>query len=96
MTRARFLGLLVLACSLIPITPACRKDSREPERSVERQPDLAQRPRIWPDAEPGPYEVGYRVLHEFDTTRTFKPKFDYFGRPTEGIIGNCFSAVLAK
>lgn len=26
------------------------------------------------------------VLHEYDTTRTFKPKFDYFGRPTEGPI----------
>lgn len=86
MNRARFLGLLVLVCSLIPITPACRKESREPERSVEGLPDLAQRPRIWPDAGPGPYEVGYRVLHEHDTTRTFKPKLDYFGRPTEGTI----------
>jgi dienelactone hydrolase len=86
MTRARILGALILACSLIPVTPACQKEPREPERSVERQTDLAQRPRIWPNADPGPYEVGYRVLHEYDTTRTFKPKFDYFGQPTEGSI----------
>jgi dienelactone hydrolase len=86
MTHARFLGTLILACSLILIIPACRKGSRESARPVEPSPDLARRPLIWPAAEPGPYEVGYRVLHEYDSTRTFKPKFDYFGRPTEGTI----------
>lgn len=86
MTRARFLGALILAASLIPVIPACRKGPRESARPVEPAPDLARRPLIWPEAEPGPYEVGYRVLHEYDPTRTFKPKFDYFGRPTEGSI----------
>jgi len=86
MTRARSLGTLILAWSLIPPIPACQKEPRAPDRSVERPADLSQRPRIWPDADPGPYEVGYRVLHEYDTTRTFKPKRDYFGRPAEGPI----------
>ena len=86
MTRARLPGALILACSFILVIPACRKETRGPVRSAEPQPDPAQRPRIWPDAEPGPYEVGYQVLHEYDPTRTFKPKFDYFGRPAEGPI----------
>jgi dienelactone hydrolase len=86
MTRARFLGALILAASLIPVIAACRKGPQESARPVEPSPDLAGRPLIWPAAEPGPYEVGYRVLHEYDSTRTFKRKFDYFGQPTEGSI----------
>lgn len=86
MTRARLIGALILASSLLIPISACEKAPRASEPSAERQPGIAPRPRIWPDAEPGPYEVGYRVLHEYDTTRTFKPKFDYFGRPTEGTI----------
>ena len=86
MTRARFLGALILAASLVPVMPACRKGPQESGRSLEPSPDLARRPLIWPGAEPGPYEVGYRVLHEYDSRRTFKPKFDYFGRPMEGSI----------
>ena len=86
MTRVRFLGALILACSLVPVIPACQKGPQESARPVEPSPDLARRPLIWPAAEPGSYEVGYRVLHEYDSTRTFKPKFDYFGRRTEGSI----------
>jgi dienelactone hydrolase len=86
MGRARFFATLILACSIIPFLTACQKGPREPEGTTERPADHGQRPRIWPGTEPGPYEVGYRVLHEYDTTRTFKPKFDYFGRPTEGTI----------
>lgn len=86
MRRTRFLGALILAASLIPIITACRKGPQEPAGPGKPSPDLARRPLIWPAAEPGPYEVGYRVLHEYDPTRTFKPKLDYFGRPTEGPI----------
>jgi len=31
------------------------------------------RPLIWPAADPGPYDVGYRVMHEYDRTRTSNP-----------------------
>jgi dienelactone hydrolase len=86
MGRARFFGALILACSIIFFLTACQKGPQEPEGTTKRPADHGQRSRIWPDANPGPYEVGYRVLHEYDTTRTFKPKFDYFGRPTEGPI----------
>jgi len=43
-------------------------------------------PEIWPAVAPGPYGVGYRVLHEYDHTRTFRPKHDYFGQPTPGTL----------
>ena len=43
-------------------------------------------PGVWPSATPGPHAVGFRVLQEYDSTRTFKPKYDYFGNPTEGPI----------
>ncbi len=86
MKRARLVGALILASSLSLVIPACKGEPREPARSVARQPDIARRPLIWPAQEPGSYDVGYRVLHEYDLTRTFKPKSDYFGRPTEGPI----------
>lgn len=86
MTRARLLGSLILAASLLPLVPACRKEPPEPSLPAASSADPTQRPRIWPAAEPGPYEVGYRVLHEYDATRTFKSKFDYFGQPTVGPI----------
>jgi len=41
---------------------------------------------IWPGLEPGPFGVGYMVGHEYDYTRTFREKTDYFGNPTEGEI----------
>jgi len=44
------------------------------------------RPRIWPDLEPGPYAVGYTVRHEYDYSRSFRKKLDYFGDPTPGEI----------
>jgi dienelactone hydrolase len=84
--RVRFFVTLILACSIIPFLAACQKGPREPESATRRPADHGQRFRIWPDADPGPYEVGYRILHEYDTTRTFKPKYDYFGRPTEGTV----------
>ncbi len=44
------------------------------------------RERIWPDLEPGSYGVGYTVRHEYDYSRTFHKKFDYFGERSEGEI----------
>jgi len=41
---------------------------------------------VWPDLEPGPYAVGYTVRHEYDHSRTFHNKLDYFGNPTSGEI----------
>ncbi len=43
---------------------------------------LAQ--QVWPGLQPGPYAVGYTVKHEYDYSRTFREKFDYFGEPVEG------------
>jgi hypothetical protein len=40
-------------------------------------------PKIWPSMTPGPYAVGYTLMHEYDRTRTFRLKRDYFGEPTE-------------
>lgn len=82
MRDPRLFGPALLACALMSLTPAC-KDRPEP---VEPSADRSSRPLIWPAAEPGPYDVGYRVMHEYDPTRTFKPKRDYFGKPTEGPI----------
>ena len=39
---------------------------------------------LWPELEPGPYAVGYTVLHYYDFSRTYKPKVDYFGTETKG------------
>jgi dienelactone hydrolase len=42
--------------------------------------------RIWPDLEAGPFPVGYTVRHEYDYSRTFKKKYDFFGQRTPGEI----------
>jgi dienelactone hydrolase len=49
---------------------------------------VAQRPapRPWPGLEPGPHAVGYTVRHEYDYSRTFRAKTDYFGERTTGEI----------
>jgi len=36
--------------------------------------------------EAGPYDVGYAVRYEYDYSRTFRKKADYFGEPTRGEI----------
>ena len=36
-------------------------------------------PEIWQNLEPGPYKVGYKVMHLYDHSRSFKPKYDYEG-----------------
>jgi len=82
MKSIRLFGLAALACSLMIPAPACRDTPRAGDRSDDR----VSRPLIWPAAEPGPHDVGYRLIQEFDPTRTFKPKFDYFGKPTEDSI----------
>ncbi|MFC1530030.1 dienelactone hydrolase family protein [Gemmatimonadota bacterium] len=41
---------------------------------------------IWPDLKPGPYGVGYTIRHEYDYSRTFQKKFDYFGQRVEDEI----------
>jgi len=43
-------------------------------------------PRVWPGLQPGPYAVGYTVRHEYDYSRTFRKKVDYFGERTPGEI----------
>lgn len=44
------------------------------------------RNRVWPDLDPGPFPVGYTVRHEYDFSRTFKRKSDFFGDRTPGEI----------
>jgi dienelactone hydrolase len=75
-------GPVLATCFLLALGSACQDKPKTPERPVVR----ASRPLIWPVQEPGPYDVGYRVLREYDQTRTFKPKRDYFGKPTAGSI----------
>jgi dienelactone hydrolase len=82
MKATRLRGLAGLALSVLAVASACQQKPAPAGHTAEP----AARPMIWPAAEPGPYEVGYRVLHEYDLTRTFKPKRDYFGVPTEGPI----------
>ena len=76
------LRMIMLAVAVGTFTAACPGSSPEDASSSVR----ASRPMIWPSAEPGPYDVGYRVMHEYDATRTFRPKRDYFGKPAEGTI----------
>ena len=82
MKNTRLFGYAMLAYSLLTFTPACKN---EPLKDEPLTADRS-RPLIWPAADPGPHDVGYQVIHEYDRTRTFKPKFDYFGKPTEGPI----------
>ena len=39
-------------------------------------PLFAQQAYIHGDVEPGEYEVGFKVFHEYDYSRTFKPDFN--------------------
>jgi len=44
----------------------------------------AQTPSKWSDLRPGPYAVGFKTIEEYDYSRVFRPKYDYFGTPLEG------------
>ncbi len=76
MKNDRLFGFILIPCILFLFPLACRN----------QPPSGRSRPAIWPAAEPGPYDVGYQLMHEYDPTRTFKRKFDYFGKPVEGTI----------
>lgn len=38
----------------------------------------------WGKLQPGPYAVGFRVVQQYDYSRTLKPKTDFAGTPTVG------------
>jgi dienelactone hydrolase len=70
-SRAGRLSVLLAAtCSLFPVT------------LIAQGPP----PPILPGVAPGPYAVGYTVRQEYDHSRTFKQKLDYFGERTPGEI----------
>ncbi len=63
---------LILALDLLPTcTPVAAQNAS---------------PGVWPGVEPGPWAVGYAVRYEYDYSRTFRKKVDYFGEPTRGEI----------
>lgn len=45
---------------------------------------LAQNPSQWGKLQPGPYPVGFRVVQQYDYSRTHKPKTDFAGTPISG------------
>lgn len=44
----------------------------------------AQNPSQWGKLQPGPYPVGFRLMQQYDYSRTLKPKTDFAGTPTSG------------
>jgi hypothetical protein len=44
----------------------------------------AQATELWDYLEPGPYTVGFRTIEDYDYSRVYLPKRDYFGNPQEG------------
>ncbi len=44
----------------------------------------AQDRAFWSHLEYGPHEIGFRTIELFDYSRTFGPKYDYFGEPLPG------------
>ena len=50
-----------------------------PAQSVRTEPA-----QIWDNLEPGQYAVGFKTIEQYDYSRTFQPKADYFGNPIEG------------
>jgi len=44
----------------------------------------AQENAFWSQLEYGPHEIGFRTFELFDYSRTFGPKYDYFGEPLSG------------
>jgi dienelactone hydrolase len=38
----------------------------------------------WYGLQPGPYQVGFRTIEQYDRTRTYRAKLDYFGNPLDG------------
>lgn len=45
---------------------------------------FAQNDSQWGRLQPGPYAVGFRVVQQYDYSRTLKPKVDFAGTPTVG------------
>jgi tetratricopeptide (TPR) repeat protein len=43
-----------------------------------------QKPEVWGALEPGQYAIGFKTLEKYDYSRSFQPKYDYFGKPLEG------------
>ena len=44
----------------------------------------AEEPTIWSDLPPGPYGAGFMTLEQYDYSRAFRVKYDYFGAPLPG------------
>ncbi|MFC1849865.1 tetratricopeptide repeat protein [candidate division CSSED10-310 bacterium] len=44
----------------------------------------AQEATIWPDLDYGSYAIGFKTVEQRDYTRTFGPKYDYFGKLLPG------------
>ena len=41
-------------------------------------------PPAWGDLEPGPHAVGFKTIEQYDHSRSFSPKRDYFGDAIPG------------
>lgn len=46
---------------------------------------FAQITAAWGNLQPGPYGVGFNTIESYDYSRTFLPKYDYYGIPLAGI-----------
>lgn len=47
---------------------------------------FAQLPPLWGNLTPGPHAVGFKTIEKYDYSRTFQPKYDYFGNPLQNEI----------
>lgn len=73
-----FFGLLITILCTFVITINANSENLKSQNSPA--------PTIWPEVTPGAFSVGFMVMQEYDNTRTFKPKYDYFGKPTQGPV----------
>ncbi|MFH1686530.1 MAG: hypothetical protein ABIE70_03305 [bacterium] len=46
-------------------------------------PAQSSTPLTWGDLEPGAYGVGFKTIEQYDQTRSYQPKRDYFGSPVD-------------
>ena len=54
---------------------------------IAPQPLIAQTPDVWGSLTPGPYAIGFETIETYDYSRSFGPKYDYFGNLSEGEHG---------
>jgi len=55
---------------------------------------MAETPAIWGDLTPGPYAVGVRTIEQYDHSRTYMPKTNYFGEKIGGVRDRPVQACL--